>query len=215
MKRILKSTFFSYDSTLNVKALKKKWAGFDEVEFNVCSSIYRHIKPYIPKKKHYTLPCYQIPFVLLANDVLRYAGYARLAAEICPMPSTSLKRLRLDSPSLYFLFCTYETERLTSLGYRQQEISSVNMAGHQKHAVFNQFFNFSTLFQHCESRNLKFTNITILPGSKYARILVTKIRPRVPESSGESARSGRNELPWKEIGEQWQRCKDNKATVEQ
>ncbi|CEG74324.1 hypothetical protein RMATCC62417_09560 [Rhizopus microsporus] len=93
LKGILKSTFFSSDITLNAKALKEKWTDLDEVEFNVCSSIYPHIKPYIPKKIHYTLPCYQIPFVLLANDVLHYAGYAKLAAEICPMPSTSLKGL--------------------------------------------------------------------------------------------------------------------------
>ena len=218
LKGFMKHLLFMNDTHSTVSALNKECFSndIDTEESKVCIMLYQRLKPYMPYKKHYALPSFQVPFVILASDILSYAGYRKFAVSLCPMPSTSVNALRLNSVSIYTLFCSYGESRLSFHDYENNEISTQAEALNQKDAVFNQFFDYETLQRDCISRKLKFAhNITVLPGAKYARILATK-RENVHSSRyPQAATSGsRLNLPWKEIGEHWQRTKDNKGLLD-
>ena len=73
-------------------------------EAEVCSLILEILVQCIPQKQNYNIIEFQLLFVLLANDLLRCAGYSKFTTNICPMPSTSLNGLRLNAQSIYGLF---------------------------------------------------------------------------------------------------------------
>ncbi|KAI8359809.1 hypothetical protein BD560DRAFT_449061 [Blakeslea trispora] len=79
------------DDDLTRESLMDERAGLTEHEINVCLPIVIRLKPYIPSKANYESIGHQLPFIILANDLLRCAGYAIFNRNMCPMPSASLE----------------------------------------------------------------------------------------------------------------------------
>ncbi|KAK4511191.1 uncharacterized protein ATC70_012405 [Mucor velutinosus] len=140
--------------------LKKERPDITEEENRVCMLLGKLLLPYLPTRDHYSYIGFQLPFLLLANDIFCSVGYHKFAVDLCPTSSCgSLHAMRVDAASLYAL-CTRE---------------NVGIAIQYKDAVFNSFFDIRAITQACKSFGLTFVhNLTILPGLTSVRILGTK-----------------------------------------
>ncbi|ORE04624.1 hypothetical protein BCV72DRAFT_231266 [Rhizopus microsporus var. microsporus] len=103
LKSVLKSLLLDdRKDAFSIDDLKKECSDVGEKEAYPCMLILNALKPYIPKKKERFIIAHQLPFCILANDTLLYAGYKKFYRKLCPQPSAStLHALRIDGPSLY------------------------------------------------------------------------------------------------------------------
>jgi hypothetical protein len=103
LKSVLKSLLLDdRKNAFSIDDLKKECSNIEEKEAPPYLLILNALKPYIPKKKERLIIAHQLPFCILANDVLLYAGYKKFYRKPCPQPSaSSLHALRVDGPSLY------------------------------------------------------------------------------------------------------------------
>ncbi|KAI8376874.1 hypothetical protein BD560DRAFT_488510, partial [Blakeslea trispora] len=125
--------------------------------------------------KNYFHIGYQLPFVILANDLLRCDGYAKFCCKICPMPIATQKSFRLDTHSLFKTFCEHGDNKMTLSGYDNRVIRGPLKYINHKDAVFNAFFKIDRIQQLCRRRKLVFAHrLHLLPGGKYVRILGIK-----------------------------------------
>ncbi|KAG1265047.1 hypothetical protein G6F68_003892 [Rhizopus microsporus] len=103
LKSVLKSLLLDdRKDAFSIDDLKKECSDVEEKEAYPCLLILNALKPYIPKKKERFIIAHQLPFCILANGTLMYAGYKKFYRKLCPQPSAStLHALRIDGPSLY------------------------------------------------------------------------------------------------------------------
>ncbi|KAI9267516.1 hypothetical protein EDC94DRAFT_601022, partial [Helicostylum pulchrum] len=130
--------------------------GATEKEVTTVNLLIQTLKPYIPDKKNRFVIGYQLPFCLLANDILHITGYTKSTRSLFPTPRpTKLQALEINAPSLLY------------------QISN-------KDAVFCSIFDMAQIKKSCESFNLSFAqNIKILPGMKACRVLGSKLVKKV------------------------------------
>jgi hypothetical protein len=82
--------------------LKEKCSDIQPKEIAACLLICNLLMPYIPDKKIQYLMPYQIPFVLVANEILRCTGYAKFIVKRVPLTKPShINTLKIDAPSLF------------------------------------------------------------------------------------------------------------------
>ncbi|CEI97793.1 hypothetical protein RMCBS344292_11918 [Rhizopus microsporus] len=176
LKSVLKSLLLDdRKDAFSIDDLKKECSDVQEKEAYPCLLILNALKPYIPEKKERFTIAHQLPFCILANDTLLYAGYRKFYRKLCPQPSaSSLHALRIDGPSLYQILTRLPCA-LAIFNYDNYLIESVEEARQNKDAVFSSFFDMNAITTASKSNGLEFAqNITLLPGIKTARLLGTK-----------------------------------------
>ena len=152
-------------------------------------TIVRFIKPYLPSKVNYRSFAWQLPFVLMSNQVLRCIGRESQVVQITPIISpASLKALVVDTATIFSLFCSNNAPSKMYLqdysGHLIQEKSRL----HHKDAVVGSFFDMAKIHTIAKSYGMEFgQRLQLLPGMKTVRIngtvRVTQTRPKVPETT--------------------------------
>ncbi|KAK9718279.1 hypothetical protein K7432_005625 [Basidiobolus ranarum] len=136
-------------------------------EAKVVLLILNTIYPYIPKKGKRYLFSYQLPFLLMANQLFRTTNYHKYKVKLCPLTKPgSLRSIRLDSACLYSLFSSESVtfKRLVLYDNEHKQITSKDKALQQKNAVFGSFFSLKKLFDVCYEYGLAFDHsIVLLP----------------------------------------------------
>ncbi|KAI8369981.1 hypothetical protein BD560DRAFT_397284 [Blakeslea trispora] len=151
--------FLFADDDLTRESLMDKRADLAKHKINVCLIIVVRLEPCIPSKANYESIGHHLPFIILANDLLRCAGYARFNRNIhC---------------SLYF---NHGQQRLSFFKYDGTLFQRIIDVYNHKDAVFNSFFDMASIQAACKRNKLTFAyNITILPGLQHVRLLGTKM----------------------------------------
>ena len=152
-----------------------KLKNLDDKEYETIIKIVDFVKPYIPDKDNYHLFQYQVPFVLMANQVLRSIGYDGQVVKLMPIiKPTALHSFLVDTTTLYALFCSKQCrQRMFVLDFKGNRIKQGSALAN-KDAVFSAFFNIDQLKKISSSYGLEFANrIHILPGLKTIRIYGT------------------------------------------
>ncbi|KAI8331606.1 hypothetical protein EDC96DRAFT_451742, partial [Choanephora cucurbitarum] len=114
LKGLIKSLLFADDDLIR-ESLMDKRADLAEHEIDVCLLIVTRLRPYIPSKANYESIGHQLLFIILANDLLHCAGYARFNHNMCPMSSAGLKAFRMNAESLYTLYCNHGQQKIKIL----------------------------------------------------------------------------------------------------
>lgn len=177
LKSLLRSLLFD-DKQISQKHLSSKLPGITDIEATTMIKIVNFVKPYIPNRQNYHMFAHQIPFVLMANQVLRSIGRAKQAIKLTPLTRPgNLHSLFVDTTTLYDLFCSSSaTKRMEIRDYQGQVIKSASTALDSKDAVFSSFFNIDRLKLVSSSYGLQFGNcIHVLPGLKCTRIYGTSL----------------------------------------
>ncbi|CAO3655061.1 unnamed protein product [Mucor fragilis] len=161
--------------TITPAQLKKERPDITDKESRICLLLAKALLPYIPTRGNYSYIGFQLPFLLLANDILRCVGYSKFAVDLCPSSSCgSLHAMRLDAVSVYTL-CTKGDNPMDIFDFQGFLIESARTARQYKDAVFNSVFDIRAITNACKSFGLTFAhNITVLPGLSFARILGAK-----------------------------------------
>lgn len=177
IKRLLniaKSALFSGPETTRAR-LQEMDEKFTNREVDVMIKILNFLQPYIASKDNYYLFQYQLPFVLMANQVLRFIGYEGQVLKFVPIiKPSSLHALQMDTTTLYALFCAQKSqERMYLKDFNGNNINATTALA-SKDPVFSSFFNIDLLKKKSASYGLSFANrIYILPGLKTVRIYGT------------------------------------------
>ncbi|KAI8331648.1 hypothetical protein BD560DRAFT_415675 [Blakeslea trispora] len=195
LKGLMKSLLFE-DDDLTRESLVNKRADLAEHEVNVCLLIVVRLEPCIPSKANYDSIGHQLPFIILANDLLRCAGYARFNRNMCPMPYASPKAFQMNAESLLFVLPSFFKYDGTPL---QRTIDVYN----HKDAVLNPFFDMASIQAACKRNKLTFAyNITILPGLQHVRLLGTKTNKLKETTASLKKQPSTSNLPestWQQI----------------
>ncbi|CAO3619593.1 unnamed protein product [Mucor fragilis] len=170
--------------TITPAQLKKGRPDITNKESRTCLLLAKALLPYIPTRGNYSYIGFQLPFLLIANDILRCVGYSKFAVELCSSSSCgSLHAMRLDAISVYTL-CTKGDDPMDIFDFQEFVIESVGIARQYKDAVFNSVFDIRAFTNACKSFGLTFAhNITVLLGLSSARILGTKPGASKPVSN--------------------------------
>jgi hypothetical protein len=141
LKAIIKNVMYKHRSETITEA---HFAQIDKdmtiQELQVSLPIAAMIAPYIPSKENHYFIGFQLPFVLFANDVLRYAGYSKFCRNYCPLPSpTKLDALSIDVPSIYAIFSRTKNKPITLFDLEGFPINSDQQARSRKDATFHAF----------------------------------------------------------------------------
>ncbi|KAI8884294.1 hypothetical protein K501DRAFT_312990, partial [Backusella circina FSU 941] len=135
-----------------------------------------HSTPYLPSKENHLFIGYQLPFLLFATDVLKYAGYSKFCRKYCSLSSsTDLQALNIDSTFLYSIFSRVRDTSITLFDFECFPIVSELEARARKDAVFHVFFDLVQISEVCSVHKLEFDHyIAIVPGLKSVRLLGKK-----------------------------------------
>ncbi|KAI8375369.1 hypothetical protein EDC96DRAFT_605358 [Choanephora cucurbitarum] len=213
LKGFIKSLLLRDEDLPNEQDLRDLRSDLNEKETEVCLLILRSLKPYIPSKTNYSHIGYQLPFVILANDLLRCAGYAKFCRKICPMPTATQKFFRLDTPSLFKTFCEHGDNKMIFFGYGNRVIRGPLEYINHKDAVLNVFFRINRIQQLCRNRKLIFAHhLHLLPGGKYVRILGIKENSPMKQTADVTGQKRQYNIPestWQDILNE--RDKDNET----
>lgn len=195
--------FFEADQTMSCQ------------EIQICLPLANAILPYIPSKENCYLIGFQLPFVLFANDVLQYAGYAKFCRNICPLTSpTSLNALNIDAPSIYSILSQTKQDPITIFDFEGCVIGSTEEARARKDATFYSLFDLTIIRKICASRRLEFGHyITILPGLKLVRITGTRASKAGTSKKKPQHKRPMRDLPWSVISK-LQEKNDNTLKLE-
>ena len=83
LKGSIKITLFNRkNDDMSPEKINKSNKHLTKHEAEVCSLILEVLVQYIPEKQEYNPVGFQLPFVILANDLLRCAGYGKFTAKI-------------------------------------------------------------------------------------------------------------------------------------
>ncbi|KAI8328868.1 hypothetical protein EDC96DRAFT_586176, partial [Choanephora cucurbitarum] len=122
---------------------------------------------------------------------------------MCPMPSAGLKAFRMNTESLYSLYCNHGQQKLRFFKYDGTPLQRAIDVYNHKDAVFNSFFDLASIQAACKRNKLIFAhNITILPGLQHVRLLGTKTnKPKETTASLKKQPSTGNipESTWQKI----------------
>ncbi|KAL0137307.1 hypothetical protein V8B55DRAFT_1578093 [Mucor lusitanicus] len=169
----------SGQAQITAKQFRDVEASVNGHQLDVCLNIINRLLPYIPAtKRTWFSKMHQIPFILLANEVFRAAGYDRFAVKLANIPSTStLAALHLDVTSIYSIFSVDEVKgrTLDLFSYTGEAITSRSTALSNADAVFHSIFDLAKINSMMDLYKLQFYHrIVLLPGFKTVRILGTK-----------------------------------------
>jgi hypothetical protein len=91
LRSVIRKLLFQHQgkTTVSQKDVKKVLSNITENEQQVALLIVNFLLPYIPLKKRYRTLAYQIPFILMANDVLCSTGYSKFSMNISPLSKPS------------------------------------------------------------------------------------------------------------------------------
>ncbi|KAG2198921.1 hypothetical protein INT46_008253 [Mucor plumbeus] len=96
-----------YSETITEDIIKELCADIATEELETCLLICTLITPYVPSKQNWYSISHQLPFVLMANEILHASGYNKFAIIVCPLTiPEKLNALSIDAPSLFSLFCS-------------------------------------------------------------------------------------------------------------
>jgi len=128
-----------------------------DLEFTILKSIYNCIKLYMPP--HSEEPCiaYQIPLLILSNQLSKVFKKEKRIMQIMPrVKSSVLHSLRLNSGIIYSLLGS----SVQPYAFRTSKGSLINNqqeAVWNKGAVFGSIFNLETIQHFCARRKLEFS----------------------------------------------------------
>ncbi|KAL4212492.1 hypothetical protein AB4K20DRAFT_1975853 [Rhizopus microsporus] len=150
-----------------------------------------------PRLKERFIIAHQLPFCILANDTLLYAGYRKFYRKLCPQPSDStLHSLRIDGPSLYQI--------LTRLPYLKM-VTSVEQAMniHQQHVsnrlALRNFYN--------SKKRVKLKRTCEMQNDRFRRRLCAKERTfLIGKKEAGHALSCSSETETRGYGGKWKQC---------
>ncbi|CAO3635029.1 unnamed protein product [Mucor fragilis] len=143
-----------------------------DVEMESCLLICNMIMPYVPAKNNWFSLPYQLPFVLMANELLRLTGYNKFTVSISPLTMPGkLNCLPVDAPMLFSLFCSpkipRDVMRLDIFDFQGRKIVSKEDALSNKDATFSSFFDIQKLQAMSNCYVLIFAqSVVIYPGAK-------------------------------------------------
>lgn len=144
-----------------------------ENEKQVCLQIASFLLPYMPEKDKYFVMSRQLPFILMANDILKCTGYSKFSMKVTPMSRPSdLHALKLDAPTIYTICCTSpEENNMILYDFDGAEINNRQKSTDSKLAVFSSFFDIHKLYTTCNKYGMNFIyNMYIIPGLKTVRV---------------------------------------------
>ncbi|KAI9485590.1 MAG: hypothetical protein EXX96DRAFT_474370 [Benjaminiella poitrasii] len=151
-------------------------------EAECCLRICQFFKPYIPERSQIYVVAYVLPFYLMVNDLFKCTKYEVYIRKLVPRPSVgSVNALKLDSPSLFNLFCTSNKRQNMDLyDYDGNRIISRDAATQLKDAVFGSFFDLDQLQQLCATFGSRFAhNMYLLSAAKTVGI-TAEVIPALP-----------------------------------
>jgi hypothetical protein len=205
LKAVMKTLLFKRNGqTITEDGFKEEMPDITPNEIRVCVLLSNILLPYVPSKANYHQVAFQLPLVLLANDVFRCAGYNKFVMDLCPTSNHgSLHSLRMDAASLYALFCQKnEDDQMTIFDFEGYAIDLTQKARTYKDATFNSLFDIKAIYNACRLKGLEFAHsLTILPGLKSVRILGSKAVTKKPTEKSPSNESRIKDLPWDAIQE--------------
>ncbi|CEP13725.1 hypothetical protein [Parasitella parasitica] len=140
---IISMLYDHYGSQIKERHVKDKCSDIQENELRACFTICNLIMSYIPAKKNcYSLP-YQLPFVLMANEVLRCTGYSKFKTSLLPLRSPfQLNALKIDEPSFFAIFCSSsKNKRLEIFDFDNKPITTRQATTELNNEVFGSFFD--------------------------------------------------------------------------
>jgi hypothetical protein len=143
---------------------------FTEQECRVVADLANLLRPFIPKRrpradgKGYQDPlahvALRIPIVLIANSVLRAAGYPAFTRQICPQKSSgSLDGLHLGAVGLFETFCSKKEGQFDvqdADGKPLTNYMNLQSSPRNKRTIFESFFNMSKVESICGNHGLLF-----------------------------------------------------------
>ncbi|GAA5798012.1 hypothetical protein HPULCUR_003410 [Helicostylum pulchrum] len=97
LKSMTKHLLFSIEEPTAVEDIQKEIPDATEKEVTTVNLLIQTLKPYIPDKKNRFVIGYQLPFCLLANDILHITGYTKFTRSLFPTPRPSLLYQMLTS----------------------------------------------------------------------------------------------------------------------
>jgi hypothetical protein len=176
LKSVMKKLIFQTHDEIDEKLIKDELSDITRKEADVLIMTSNLLMPYIPSKENYNTTIYQVPFVFLANDLLRVAGCDKFTKKVCPLSSPhNLDPLRVDGVALYTICCTSGTEQFDIFDFSNIKIQSVFIARRYQDAVFNSFTDIRKITEICKMYNMSFYHsVVFLPGLKTVRLLGKK-----------------------------------------
>ncbi|KAG1124605.1 hypothetical protein G6F42_009473 [Rhizopus arrhizus] len=194
--QVARSALFHND-VISQAYIEKKLEQATEKEIDVISRIVVFVKPYIPPKVNYRSFAFQLPFVLMANQVLRSIGRESQVVKITPIVSpTSLKALVIDTATLFSLFCSkHPTSKMYLQDYSGRLIQAKSALYH-KDAVLGSFFDMQKLHSLAKDYGMEFNHrMHILPGLKTVRISGIVSIMRTKPKTLEPAKADNQDMP--------------------
>jgi hypothetical protein len=168
---LIESPKIRYD--IDWKWVKKsgfKGNDFTENECRVVADLANLLRPFIPKRrlrsdgKGYQDPlahvALQAPIVLIANSVLRAAGYPQFTRRITPQTSSaSLHGLQLGAVGLYETFCSKAGRQFDVQDASKNPLTNyltLQSSTENKKAIFESFFDMRKVEKVCSDHGLTF-----------------------------------------------------------
>ncbi|EPB84660.1 hypothetical protein HMPREF1544_08603 [Mucor circinelloides 1006PhL] len=181
----------------NLAYIEKKLEQATEKEIDVISRIVVFVKPYIPPKVNYRSFAFQLPFVLMANQVLRSIGRESQVVKITPIVSpTSLKALAIDTATLFSLFCSKDATSKMYLQDYSGRLIQAKSALYHKDAVLGSFFDMQKLHSLAKDYGMEFNHrMHIIPGLKTVRISGIVSIMRTKPKTLEPAKADNQDMP--------------------
>ena len=142
---VVRDAIFKHHSeTITENIIKELCADITAEELETCLLIYTLIMLYVPSKKNwYSMP-HHLPFVLMANEILRASGYNKFAISVYPLTMPGkLNALAIDAPSLFSLFCSSKLKKgvtkLDIYAFGSRKIVSKEVATENNQAIAGSY----------------------------------------------------------------------------
>ena len=177
LKAIIRNILLSNDlhTVISKETLKEHLHDISNEEADVVLLIINSLIPYIPSKEHSFTIMHQLPFVLLANEILELTGYKKFTRKICPTPVIRDHALTVDGPALYYMLTRKGSNPLHLFDYDGYWIDSEEVARRHQDEVFGAIFDMKVIHDTCQDYNLTFhRNMVIVPGLVTVRVLGSK-----------------------------------------
>lgn len=113
LRLILRQAIFMFHGRITAEELGDiSHLAFTRKEIDICCLIANFIMPYIPEKENCYNTAYQLPFILMVNDLKKYTRYEKSCVSVLPTPKPStLHCLKIDAPSIFSMFCAQNLQR--------------------------------------------------------------------------------------------------------
>ncbi|KAK3810739.1 MAG: hypothetical protein J3R72DRAFT_505014 [Linnemannia gamsii] len=160
---------------------------FTTKECEVVAKTVRILRSYIPSQgpqgqehpgRHN--PLLLAPFCIIANTLLRAAGYSKFTRRLSPIPSVAdLHALTLSSTGLFEVLCGYQDGRFKVCGPDGPitDFQQVTKSVANRDAMFASFFDMNTIKNLCASHGVVFAQRVTYVDRLTVRILGDKIQP--------------------------------------